>query len=162
MTSFDRRILPGREGVISIIINTRHYKGKITKRIRVYSNDPESKVTTLTVLANVKVPIDISSQYVNLFAREGDIAAASIMIRPVLQRPLKLTPVQFDLKNKVVYRIDELKRGKLFRVSFRSKPLSPQFFYGKMKIKTNYPEHPEIIIYVRCRIVKRHDNFLRR
>jgi len=128
----------------------------------VYSNDPESKVITLTVLANVKVPIDVSSQYVNLFAREGDIAAASIMIRPVFKRPLKLTPVYFDLQDRIVYRIEELKKGRLFRVSFQSKPLPPQFFYGEMKIKTNYPEHPEIVIRIRCKIVKRHENSLRR
>ena len=56
MASFDGAIPPGGVGKITLSVSTKGYQGSISKRARVYSNDPKNKQATLTLMASVKEP----------------------------------------------------------------------------------------------------------
>ena len=54
MASFDRTILPGGVGKITLSVATAGQQGDIRVKARVYSNDPKNKQVTLTLKAFVK------------------------------------------------------------------------------------------------------------
>ena len=54
MASFDRTILPGGVGKITLLVATEGHQGNIRMRARVYSNDSKNKQMTLILKAFVK------------------------------------------------------------------------------------------------------------
>ena len=155
MASFDRTILPGGEGKITLKVNTKGYEGRIHKSAKVNTDDPKWKVVSLEVKAFVRVSIHVSSRYVYLQGAEDQSITRTIDVKAGLDRPLKLTPGQFSLEGKVKYTVDEIEKGRRFRIRFMSIPGPPHTYQGVLKLKTNYPEKPEITIRIRCRFVRK-------
>jgi hypothetical protein len=77
-----------------------------------------------------------------------------IEIRAGLDRPLTLTPSEFNLEEKLTYTVEEIEKGRKFRIRFTSIPGPPQTYQGFLNLETNYPEKPEINIRIRGHFVK--------
>jgi len=99
----------------------------------------------------VKVPIHLSSKLVYLHGKRGQAVNKTVEVKGELEKPLKIEPLEFNLANKLTYKIEEVKPGKLYQVHFTSVPNTGDSFQGILKLKTNYPEKPEITIYIRGR-----------
>lgn len=108
----------------------------------------------LTVKAFIKVPIHVSSGYIRLFGKSDQAITQTTEIRAELEKPLELTPVKFDIEDKITYAIEEIEKGKRYQIRFTTKPGQPASYRGILKLKTNYAEKPEIDIHVIARIVK--------
>jgi hypothetical protein len=135
-------------------VSTRGYHGNIQKSAMVYTNDPNNKVVRLRVKAFIKTPIYVSSRNIGLYGKEYQTLTTLVEVRAELDRALKLTPVQFDLSEKMSFEILEIEKGRKFRIRFTSIPGPAQTYDGVLKLKTNYPEKPEIILKIRGRIRK--------
>jgi hypothetical protein len=157
VASFDRSIPPGGEGKITLKVHTKGYEGEIYKSAMVNTNDPELNVVNLWIKAFVKVPIYLSSRYVYLSGVEGEEVTKEVQIRSNLDKPLILTPGQSDLDRKLIYTIDETIKGREFQIRITAKPGLPQTYYGFLRLKTNYPEDPEITIGIRGRVTAKKD-----
>ncbi len=136
-------------------MRTKGYKGAKQWGATVYTNDPRWKQVILTVKAFVKPVITVSHRYVNLYGMEGESIAREVEIRAGLDKPLTLKLIQFNLEGRLTYAIGEIKKGRRFQIRFTSIPGPPQTYQGFLKLKTNYPEKPEIIIRIRGRFVKK-------
>lgn len=79
----------------------------------------------------------------------GQTTARTVQIKAELDKPLKLEPTLFDLSSKVIFKIEELEVGKTFLIRFTNIPGSAETYHGVLKLRTNYPEKPEISIRVR-------------
>jgi hypothetical protein len=134
-------------------LNTSGYEGFLRKTATVYTNDPVKRVETLSFFGDVKVPIRVSSRLVYLQGNAAQTVSKTIKISAELDKPLKIEPVDFSLNNKLTYRIDELEAGKLYDVCFTSLPNAGNYFQGILRLKTNYPEKPEIDIWIRGRFM---------
>lgn len=99
----------------------------------------------------MKVPIYLSPRYVYLRGPAGQQITRTVRIRAEGDKPLKLEPSRFDLSAKVTYRIEEVEAGREFEVHFTSIPGPEGTYRGVLKLKTNYPEKPEITIPIRAR-----------
>ena len=152
MAHFDRAIPPGGEGKITLQLDTTGFQGPISKSASVHSNDPAAGVLKLTVTADVKVPVFVSSRHVFLQGLSGETLSRTIEVRAELDRPLQLTVSEFTLTGTLVYALREIEPGRRFEILIAALPLGPQSFSGFLKLKTNYPERPEIIIDIRGRI----------
>jgi hypothetical protein len=95
------------------------------------------------------VPIYISPRYVYLRGIAGQTTTRTVQIKAELDKPLKLEPTGFDLGSKVIFKLEELEVGKTFLIRFTNIPGSAGTYHGVLKLKTNYPEKPEISIRVR-------------
>lgn len=158
MASYDKAIPPGGEGKITLKVHTKGYQGKIYKSAKVNTNDPKQNIIRLGIKAFVNVPIFISPGHVYLQAAEGQKASRKIEIRAGLDRPLTLQPEQFNLKEKVTYRIHEIEKGRKFSILFTTIPGPPGNYSGFLKLRTNYPEETVVTIQIRGRSVKGHSN----
>lgn len=103
----------------------------------------------------VKVPIKVMPRYVRLYGKEDQIITKTIEVSADLDKPLALTPAHFNLDEKVVYKIEEIEKGKKFNIRFKTLPSPPQAYRGFLRLKTNYPEKPELTIWIRVRIQRR-------
>lgn len=68
-------------------------------------------------------------------------------------KPLKIEPVDFNLNHRLTYHIEELSPGSHYRISFTSIPNRGDQFRGRLLLKTNYPEKPELSIFVRGQLI---------
>jgi hypothetical protein len=107
----------------------------------------------LTLKANVKPLITVSPPQAVIYFRENEIITREVEIRAELPRPLTLTPTQFSLEGTVSYRIDEIEKGKRFRISFRNVSGQIGNLSGVLKLQTNYPEKPEVAVLISVRYV---------
>jgi len=153
VASYDRSIPPGGEGKITLRINTKGYDGKIRKSARVYTNDPKAHQEVLIVDALVRTPIVVSDRVVLLQGTTREAVSRTVDIRGKLDKPLKLEPIDYTLDKKVTFSIEELTKEKHYRVTFTSIPHVGNYYQGLLRLKTSYPEKPEVMIHVRGRFI---------
>jgi len=149
VVSFDKTIFPGGEGKIKIYIDTSNYEGVLKKSVFVDTNDSDMPQFVLTVKANVISPIYISPKKVYLIGGRKDILKANVNIKANLDKPLKIIPISFDLKDKIRYYIDEMQNKREYRIRFIKFPSDDNKLTGRLRIKTNYSEMPYIDIYIK-------------
>ena len=155
MVRFDRIIPPGGEGKITLRLNTRGYRGDIIKGARIFSNDPRHEFLKIDIKAFVKIAIHLSTGRVYLKGFAGQKIIKTITIKPELDRPLKIETSHFDLEKKVSYKIEEVEAGRIYRIHFTNIPGPPEIYHGSLRLKTNYPEKPEIKIRINGKFRKR-------
>lgn len=155
MANFDRAILPGGEGKISLEVKTEGRYGKLVKKALVISNDPVNSRIDISITANIEAAIRLSSVYVGLYARPDQKVTRVVEIEGMLDNPLKLQPLDFNLPNDVEFSIEEVTEGRKFRIHFSNIPGQPHRFNGYLKLKTSYPEKPKIKIRINGLIEER-------
>ena len=106
----------------------------------------------LTLKGFVKVLIKVTPSQARLNGTENQIVTRILKVETDLDKPLELTPIHFNLDKKVTYTIEEVEKGKKFNINFTTAPSPPQAYRGFLKLKTNYPEKPELTIWIRVRI----------
>ncbi len=153
MAYFDRSIPPGGEGKITLRLNTRGYEGKVRKTARVYTNDPKTPQDTIVIEALVKTPIILSDRMVFLQGTTQEAVTRTVDIKGELDKPLKLEPVDYTLDKKVKFNIEEVAKGKHYRVTFTSIPNVGNYYQGLLRLRTSYSERPEVVIHVRGKFI---------
>lgn len=148
-------IPPGGEGGITLVVKTESFQGPIRKTTYVYTNDPAQKQVSLVMKGTVKARIYIKPQRVRLYGVEGKILSSEVTIEAGLDQPLELTPLQFNLEDKVTYAIETVEPGRKFKIRFTALNSTPQKFKGILKLKTNYAERPQLVINVDGRIQRK-------
>jgi hypothetical protein len=154
VASFNHTIPPGGEGKITIKVHTKGYEGKIYKSVLVNTNDRVQNSVHIGIKAFVKVPVSVSPRYVSFYGKAGQIITKVIEIKAELNNPLTLSQDQFDLEGKVKYTLEEIEKGRRFKIHLTSIPGPQPTFRGALRLKTNYPEKPIITITITDRFVK--------
>lgn len=138
---------------MKIEVYTTGYEGYIEKTANVYTNDPAWNMVVLTIKAQIKPAISISAPLLILSGKQGEIVKGEVEVRANLERVLILKPDIFNLAEKITYTLVESEKGKKFIVRFKSIHGLTESIHGFLKLHTNYPEKPEIAIYLRCDLV---------
>jgi len=152
VAEYDKAVPPGGEGKITLRVSTKGYQGNIWEGAKVYTNDPINNVATLRLKAFVKASIHLSSKYIYLVSNENQSITEVVDISAELDRPLKLNLVQFNLAEKLTYTLEEIETGRRFQIRFTTIPGPCEIYKGFLKLKTNYPERPEITLWIRGRV----------
>jgi hypothetical protein len=85
---------------------------------------------------------------VGLYATPGQKITRVVEIEGMLDKPLKLEPIEFNLQDDVKYSIEEVKKDRKYRIHFSNIPGQPHRFKGYLKLKTSYPEKPKVKIRI--------------
>jgi len=102
----------------------------------------------LSVKAEIITPIQVEPKRVYLIGKKDEILKAEVTIKANMDKPLKIKPVSFDLKD-VKYRIEEVKKARVYKIVFKKLPLDKRRIKGTLKIKTNYPEVPYLRVEIK-------------
>jgi hypothetical protein len=126
----------------------------LIKSVRVYTNDPHMPQIILAVEAFVKAPIYVSPPYVSFYSPKNESPSLAVEIKAGLEKPLTLEPGDFSLKGEVAYRIEELEKGRQFRVVILDLPGGREAYRGYLNLKTNYSQKPVINIRIIGRFIE--------
>jgi len=93
----EQEILPGGQGEIRAVFETRRYEGKQEKQITVYSNDPETPEILLTLKGIVKRDVVVVPSGINFGKVDrGETAAKRIRLLQLSKNRLILEKVEGD------------------------------------------------------------------
>jgi hypothetical protein len=135
-------------------INTRGYRGNILKKARIYTNEPGNRYQAVSIKVLVKVPIYVTSQHVDLRGPADRRITASVTVKGDGTKDLKLEETEFTLNEKVTYTLEEVQAGKLYKIHFTRLPGEVGVYRGILKLKTTYPENPELAIRITAQFYK--------
>ena len=136
-------------------MDTRGFEGRQRWGLRVLTNDAKWPEAVFDLRANIKPIITLSGKAVQFTGKKDVSVTEDIEITAGTDRNLILTPKQFTLPGKVTWSMEELEKGKKFRVRIKSIPGSSEDYRGHLTLKTNFPEKPEITIWIIGRFPKR-------
>jgi len=152
-SEFDKKNLPGKEGRITFKVDTKGFKEGIKKNIRVLTNDPDNEMIVLRLEAFIRSSILISKEYIVFKGTTGEIQTESIDIKAQEKTSLNLEVIEYTLNDKVDFSMKEIENGSAYRLNFKNRPNQSGTFSGQLRLKTNYPEKPEISIKIRGRFI---------
>ena len=135
-------------------VNTKGYEGNIYKNAAVYANNSETPQFYLGVRAFVRVPISVKPGSIGLYGKKGATVTGIVEITAGLDKPLTIEQDRFSLEGKAVYRIEEIERGKRFKVHFTNIPGAAESYSGYLRLKTNYEDKSIINIKVKGMVTK--------
>jgi hypothetical protein len=127
-------------------VKIQGHVGGIEKTARIYSNDPQSDIEILTLKANIRQSVQALPTALMFQGQEGAVQTQSVDIMSSEDKPLDIKPSSFNLKDKLTYRIEEVQKGKHFRIYFTNVPDASGYFNGFLILTTNYDDTPEIRI----------------
>lgn len=154
MASYDRSILPGGEGKITVIVNTKGYEGSIHKTASVHTNDPLKSRFNLGVKAFVRAPITVSPRFVILRGKADQEHSQNVKIEAGLEKPLIIEADRARLEGRVRYEIQEIEKGRAYLLRFTSVPGKPGRFSGFLNLTTNYEEKQLLNIRIRAYLIE--------
>ena len=106
----------------------------------------------MEIKAFVKAPIYLAPRFVYLRGPADQKLSRTVSVRAGEKRPLTLEESSFNLGAKVIYAIEEVEAGRFFRIRFTAIPGPPGNYRGVLRLKTNYPESPQIAIPIMARL----------
>jgi len=145
---FDKKISPGGEGKITLKVSIKGKNGSIEKTARVYSNDSKNSEEILTVKAVVEELIHVAPSSIRFSGNEGTVLTQSVNITAHEAKFLNIKAGNFTLQDKMTYRIEEIEKGRAFKIVFTNLPLPAGRFHGSLKLMTNYNDKPEITLHI--------------
>jgi hypothetical protein len=145
---FDRTIPPGGEGKITLEVRTKGYQGEMHKSARVVSNDPKRPQVTIGMKGKVWVPIEVKPRYVRLRGIVGEDVETVVHLRADKKEPLALALASVSIPEKVEVALEETEKGRTYQLKVKNKVKGEARYAGTLKLTTNYPEKPELIIQI--------------
>ena len=93
------------------------------------------------------------SSTVNLRGKAGETKRINLSISAGLDEPLILKPIKLsnELEGKVSYSLNEVEKGKLYKINFQNNPDIAGNFDGYLWLSTNYKGKPKIRVRVNTR-----------
>jgi len=146
-----KRVPPGVTGVIKVTFETRKYKGKLTKSIFVYSNDPDEPKIELKISGVVKTDFALKPEFLHFGdVEKGETVTKTLKLIQVGQEQLTLNRVEAAreyFSTSISSFKDERHKG--FKIDVSLKPSAP---VGRLMevitLHTNLKRHPRIDVPV--------------
>ncbi len=148
MARFDRTIPPGGEGKITLEMRTKGYQGNMQKTARVMSNDPKNPQLTITMKGKIWAPIQINPRHVHLRGTVGEKVEQIVRVHGEKKEPLIIKLASVSIPDKVEVELHEIEKGRGYEVKIKNKVEGEATYAGQVKLTTNYPEKPELMIRV--------------
>jgi hypothetical protein len=149
VASFDKAIPPGQEGKVTLKINTKGKKGKLSQSAIIDSNDPQNPKTAISISGLIKLYflIDPSFQVI-LQGYHGDKITKEVTITSLVGQPFEITDIKTDIKDKIIYKLKTIQKDEKYRLKIKTRSGIKEPFHGKIVLKTNSQKQPEIELFV--------------
>lgn len=146
--TWDKRVEPGKTGVIPLQFNSSGFGGKISKSAVVTSNDPKQPTTILHISGDVWRPIDVSPSMA-MFQVEEDSPTNQtrvVKISSNLDEPVQLSEPVYPT-NFFRAELKEVKAGKEFELSITVlPPLTGSTASASISMKTSSTNAPLVSV----------------
>jgi hypothetical protein len=145
---FDRTIPPGGEGKITLEVHTKTFQGNMHKTARVTSNDPKNPQLTIGMKGKIWAPVNLNPKYARLVGTLGEEIETVVQLRGEKEEPLTLKVASVSIPDKVAVKLNEVEKGRSYQLKIRNKVDEQTRYSGQVKLTSNYPEKPGIVIRI--------------
>lgn len=139
--TFTKEALPGKEGKIELIFNSKNFMGAIKKTIYVFSNDPDEPKIGLILKGTVVADVVVHPQRRLFFGiiKQGESTTRNIMVNQTGSKELKVLKVENNLPFITTKVIPEPKNNRNnYKIEVTVSADAPKGkFNGKLEIHTN-------------------------
>jgi hypothetical protein len=153
VASFDKAIPPGGVGNIVLTVKTEGYQGRVTKSALVKSNDPRHQSLTLSLSADMRsyIVVEPSARAV-LQGVVGDDIRQVLKIRAADGYPLQIRETSSNVSEWLDLTLASKGGTHQYDLEVRSKVRTQASVMGYIRLETNHPKKPEVMIPVQLRV----------
>lgn len=141
-------LAPGEQTLMKVTLNITSYSGKVTKSIRVSSNDPNAAVKMVTLKTNVIRPIEIKPTTYFTFndMKVGVESSAKVFIKNSSDKPITISDFKTEPEGMRVNINGKktIKPGEEVELIGTMKPQKTGYINPKVTFKTSHPDMPDI------------------
>ncbi|RJP95310.1 MAG: DUF1573 domain-containing protein [Desulfobacteraceae bacterium] len=151
---FTRTIPPGGRGNITIKGNTNGYGGNVfERRITAHTNDPKNQIMNLFMKGKVDQFAGITPATAVLKGKANESVEIQVSVMPDAKHPFKVVDSSMDktLEGKIEYGMEKFDTGYVV-LRIRNKQQTAGNYFGRILLKTDNPDKPEIAIPVTGKI----------
>jgi len=150
---YDKKVEPGKEGKISVVVNAGTFKGHIEKGLTVSSNDPKTPNVHLAVAADIKVELSVHPQPNIWFNRlmADSVTNQSVEIKSMMSEPLVVESV--DSSVDWLTASVESSTTNSAKITVTTKPPLPTGMQvAKITAHTKYAKYSNVVINVTAQV----------
>ena len=129
-------------------MRTEGYQGHLHKTARVFTNDPKNAEVIIGLKGEVLAPISLNPKYARLTGSMGDKIEEVVHLRGEKEEPLIIKLASVSIPDKVEAQLKEIEKGRSYELKVKNKVQTQGTYLGLVKLTTNYPKKPEIVILV--------------
>src|SRR5437016_6651524 len=144
--TWDRRVQPGKTGLIPLQFNSANFNGKVTKSATVTCNDPGKSNLVLEITGTIWKPIEVSPPMVVFKASDDTQTNDTKVVRIVnhLDKPLTLSDLQCT-NSAFKAELKTVKPGNEYELHITAvPPFTSHSINGLVSLKTSSPTMPTI------------------
>jgi len=150
---FDREIPPGKEGKITLELDTEGIGRYIHKAARVYTNDPDNDQFVIAIKGEIWVPVKLRPRHARLVGVIGDKINRIVTVKGNKEDELKVKITQVSHKDKFEAELKKAKEGGGYVLDIKNKVDKESSYHGWIRMSTNYPEKPEVVLQVSGNVI---------
>jgi hypothetical protein len=157
ISSYDRKIAPGKKGKIPIKLRTRGMNGTIRKNVTLTTNQEENATATLVVMAKVKRFIDMNPKTGANFGkiRENQVVKKEVELINNNEEPVELKLVRSP-HNKFTGQLRVVEPGRKYVLDVQTQPPLPKGYHrGEFKFTTSSPNVPNYTVRASASVTDR-------
>jgi len=146
---YDRVIPPGGTGNITITIDSGKVRGDFRKKAIVWSNDLQRMSMALYLVGEVIPHISLDpGGYLSLWGVKGKVPGEHLDMINNHKNPMKITGIESDLRDHIVWHLEEIKPGYVYRLEVEDISEAVGDYTGHLIVRTDQTEKPELVIII--------------
>ena len=146
---YDRSIRPGGQGKITLSILPYSVLRQSTKNTKVFFNDPDRPMTTLTLKGYGKPFIEIQPSHIIRFrGKPEDDLRSQVRFTSHLPAPWEITGFTTNIPQFIEVTVKAEEPGRIYVVEVRNKRQEAGNYAGNIELSTNSPKRPRLIMRV--------------
>jgi hypothetical protein len=146
---YDRHIPPGGQGKITLTIAPYSVLKQFAKHTKVFFNDPQRPMVTLTMQGWGLPMIDIEPHHIVRFqGKAGGEFKAQVRFISHLAAPWEITGFRTDIPQFIEVTLKPEAAGKIYLLEVKNKRREPGHYAGRIEIQTNDSRRPRLFVRV--------------
>ena len=129
-------------------MRTKRYQGKLHKNATVFTNDPKNPQVTISLKGSIWVPVKVTPRYVSLKGMENEKIEQILSLRGEKKESLIAKLASVSIPDKVEVELEETEKGRTYQLKVKNKVKGEARYRGNVRLTTNYPEKPEVVIQI--------------
>jgi len=132
-------------------VSTYGYGGrKVSKTVKVYTNDPQQEISDLKISGDVEKFVTITPNRVRMNGLVGHTTRKTVSIVPEKKFPFKVLSTEAEKGKDIRYQLKEKKEG--YELDIETTKMDEGYFGDKITLKTDSKVRPEIQIQISGKI----------
>ena len=132
---------------MTLEVNLKNYRGNVQKSATIFSNDPKNPRVTVNLSAKVQPFIEVEPANI-IFRGLPDEQDEKPVELTASSKPFRITQVENNVEGKIGHELKTVEEGKHYQLKVKNLLSEEGQYRGLLKLKTDHPQKPEILIRV--------------